>query len=203
MEKINQIFEKLFEKVPGGVFGLLSVSIGIFIDIMGLSLPGYSIFTHTVSSLGIGPAGLLFNIGLILCGITAIPFEIYLGKSISRDIVNDKVIKTTVAISIISSLSLSLVGFFPINQENDIKMFFHGFFASISFIGGLIYIIIFSLFILKDQRFMKLQAYMGFTVCGFFILYFCTLVPFTEWLAVFSIIIWTIFLSSYMLFKKV
>ena len=203
MEKINQIFDKLFEKVPGGVFGLLSVSIGIFIDIIGLSFPGYSIFTHTVSSLGIGPAGLLFNIGLILCGITAIFFDIYLGKSISMDNDNEMVKKTVVAISIISSISLSLVGFFPINQENDIIIFFHGFFAAISFIGGLIYMIIFSLFILKDQKFMKLQAYMGFTVCGFFILYFCTLVPLTEWLVIFSIIIWTIFTSSYMLYRKI
>ncbi|MFX0187509.1 MAG: DUF998 domain-containing protein [Candidatus Hodarchaeota archaeon] len=139
MERLNKFFDKLFYIIPGGVFGLLSVSIGIFIDILGLVISGYNIFTHSVSSLGIGPVGLFFNIGLILCGITAVIFDVYLGRTISNEFVNDKAIKITVATSVISSFSLILVGVFPISQENDIIMFLHVFFAFISLIGGLIF----------------------------------------------------------------
>ena len=202
MERLNNFFNKLFKIVPGGVFGLISVSIGICIDIMGLSFHGYNIFTHSVSSLGIGPVGLFFNIGLIFSGIAAVLFDIYLGRSFNREFINEKAIKITLSISIISSFSLILVGVFPVSHENEIVMFLHVFFAFTAFIGGLISIFIFSLFMLKDPKFLKIQAYFGFTVCGFFALYLFTLQPITEWTAIFAIILWTIINASYMIYKK-
>lgn len=126
MEKLNNFFDKLFKIVPGGIFGLLSISIGISIDIIGLIISGYSIYTHSVSSLGIVPVvGMIFNIGLFFSGITAVIFNIYLGKIISREFVNEKAIKITVAISVVSSFSLSLVGVFPLSQESETILVLH------------------------------------------------------------------------------
>ena len=203
MEKLNNFFDKLFKIVPGGVFGLLSISIGISIDIIGLVISGYRIYTHSVSSLGIGPVGLLFNIGLFFSGIAAVIFDIYLGKIISREIINDKAIKITVAISLVSSFSLSLAGVFPLSQENYTILVLHLVFAFTAFIGGLIFIFVYSLFMLKDPKFLKILAYSGFVVCGFFALYLFTQLPIAEWLAVFAIILWTLFNASYMIYKKI
>ena len=202
MEKLNNFFDNLFKIVPGGVFGLISISIGLSIDIIGLVISGYCIYTHSVSSLSIGPVGLLFNIGLILSGIFAVIFDVYLGKIISREFVDEKAIKLTVAISVVSSFSLSLVGFFPLSQESDTILFLHLFFGFTAFIGGLIFIFNYSLFMLKDPKFLRILAYIGFIVCGFFAFYLITQLPIAEWLAVFAIILWTLINASYMIYKK-
>ncbi|MFX1259047.1 MAG: DUF998 domain-containing protein [Promethearchaeota archaeon] len=204
MKRLNNFFDKLFETIPGGVFGLISVAIGICVDIIGIAtFPEYNITTHSVSMLGIGPLGWFFNLGLIISGIIAVPFEISLGRSISRDFVNDKLIKIAVVISIISSFSLSLVGFFPANPGNYEIMVLHGLFSTISFIGGLVYCFMFGLFMFKDPKFSKSQAYLGFIVSGVFALFLFTLLPIVEWFAIFAIILWVVVNASYMLYKKI
>lgn len=205
MEKLNNFFDNLFKIVPGGVFGLLSISIGLSIDIIGLIISGYSIYTHSVSSLGIipGPVGLLFNIGLIFSGIFAVIFDIYLCKIISFEFADEKAIKLIVAISVISSFSLLLVGVFPLSQESYTIFVLHLIFAFTAFIGGLIFIFVYSLFMLKDPKFLKILAYSGFVVCAFFALYLFTQLPIAEWLAVFAIILWTLLNASYMIYKKI
>jgi len=203
MEKLNNFFDQLFKIVPGGIFGLISISIGISIDIIGLIISGYSIYTHSVSSLGITHIGLLFNLGLFFSGIAAVIFDIYLGKIINREIVNEKAIKVTVAISVVSSFSLSLAGVFPLSQESDTILFLHLFFGFTAFIGGLIFIFVYSILMLKDPKFLKILAYIGFIVCGFFAFYLITQLPIAEWLAVFAIILWTLINSLYMIYKKI
>ncbi len=205
MEKLNNFFDNLFKIIPGGVFGLISISIGLSIDIIGLVISGYSMYTHSVSSLSIVgyPVGLLFNIGLFFSGISAAIFDIYLGKIISCEIVNEKAIKLTVAISVVSSFSLSLVGLFPLSQENYTILVLHLVFAFTAFIGGLIFIFLYSLFMLKDPKFLKILAYSGFVVCGFFAFFLFTQLPIAEWLAVFAIIFWTLINASYMIYKKI
>lgn len=203
MEKLNNFFDKLFKVVPGAVFGLISISIGLSIDIIGLVISGYSMYTHSVSSLANTHVGLLFNLGLFFSGIAAVIFDIYLGKIINREIVKDKTIKLTVAISVVSSFSLSFAGIFPLSQENDTILFLHLVFAFTAFIGGLIFIFIYSLFMLKDPKFLKILAYIGFVVCGFFAFFLITQFPIAEWLAVFAIILWTLINSLYMIYKKI
>jgi len=56
---------------------------------------------------------------------------------------------------------------------------------------------------LKDPKFLKILAYIGFIVCGFFAFYLITQLPIAEWLAVFAIILWTLINSLYMIYKKI
>ncbi len=45
MDKINNLMDKLLKLVPGGYYGLLSISIGIIFTFLSyLLVPGYSMF---------------------------------------------------------------------------------------------------------------------------------------------------------------
>lgn len=126
--------DKLLKLIPGGYYGLLSMSIGIIFTFLSyLSVPGYSMFESFISVLGISPglAAPLFNIGLILTGITVIPFLVYLGRSLIQEKINEKIKKIATKISIIGAVSLSLVGCFP--HYTLLLGIIHIFFATIFF----------------------------------------------------------------------
>ena len=72
MEKINNSFEKIYEKVPGGIFGLIHIVITFLITNIASSLtPGFNMNDNYISDLGASPglAGLIFNVGMIIAGI--------------------------------------------------------------------------------------------------------------------------------------
>ena len=118
MKKLDKIADRFLELASGSIYGIISMTIGAGAILVSLLLyPGYSIITQFVSWLGIGPglAGPIFNIGLILAGVIAIPFFISLGRILKQEENgNPRLKKRAVIISIIACLSLSLVGCFPV-----------------------------------------------------------------------------------------
>ena len=53
-ERINTLFDSLFDKIPGGLFGITSMIIGLGGDLLAaLFYPNYSIFEDMISNLGI------------------------------------------------------------------------------------------------------------------------------------------------------
>ena len=72
IEQINNIFDKLLEKIHGGIYAMISMAVGVSLIFIAMSqFPGYNMIDNYVSELGAGPglSGPLFNIGLILAGI--------------------------------------------------------------------------------------------------------------------------------------
>ena len=204
MKRVNNLFDKLLDIAPGGVYGLLSVIVGVGGDLIALFLyPRYDFLVHKISELGMGPGALFFNIGLILAGIIAIPFDVYLGRALRERGSDEKLIQGAVIISIICCISLSLVGVFPSNKENEVILLLHGIFSLICFLGGSIYLILFSLLMTKDDRFPKLLAYLGIIVAGLFSIFTFTWVSSTEWIANIGIVFWTVTIASYMLYKRI
>ena len=168
-----------------------------------LLFPGYNIFDNMVSELGIGPGGLFFNVGLVLSGIVAIPFIIRLGTVFLGENVNNYLRKSAMIIAVTSSVSLSLIGCFPATPENAIVFIIHGTFAFICWIGGLIYVTIFSIMMFQAPNISKSWAFFGFGVAATFVLFLFTGLPITEWIVVFAICLWAIVNSINILRNKI
>lgn len=210
MENFNRRFDNLinrfdnyFEVVPGGIFGLLSVIIGVSGDFIAyLFYPGYNIAEYMISDLGRGPGAVFYNIGVIISGVVAIPFGFYVGKVLNRGEAKNGKIKLAIFSYVISAIALSLSGVFPGIESNDTIFFIHGLFAFISFACVSLYLAIFGSIMLKDDRYSNGIAYFGFIVVGLFILTILTWLPLIEWSANFGIIIWTIWSALYFLHKE-
>ncbi|MFX0098833.1 MAG: DUF998 domain-containing protein [Candidatus Hodarchaeota archaeon] len=193
----------LFKKTHVGIPGIVSMIFGVGLIFTAMGLNGsYNLVFQHVSELGIGPgiSGLIFDLGLITSGFIAIPFFIGLGKILDRDGANHRIKKRVVTLSIISCLSLTCTGFFPMYRSIVI---IHAIFAFSFFISGLLFCIHFSLLMTKDKRFSKFQANFGYIVAVFFGLFLAT--PgsgLTEWLVFFSIVSWMVITSIYIYYKK-
>jgi hypothetical membrane protein len=121
--------------------GSLAAVIGAVVS--GLAYRGkkgerYSPLNHFISELGeVGVSRLawVFNAGLILTGLCLVPASISLGF-ILKTILS----KIAIVAGVISALSLSLVGIFPMNKIKP-----HGFVAVTYFRAGLVMVFLYSL----------------------------------------------------------
>ena len=203
MKILFRFIEKVLNLIPGWVFGLLSVSIASSsILISFFSFTGYNILFYDVSYLAVGPVGLIFDLGLIFSGIVAIPFHFYMSMIVKDEKINPKLIKFTLSLSIMSSLTLSLIGFFPVLTDNVIILFIHGILALMTFLGVTIYCLFYGLFFLKNEQFSLLHSILSFLVSAIFIFYFTNRWSLIEWISVCSIMIWITFNAVFALLKK-
>ena len=193
MDLFKYLIDKSFEELPGGLYGLLSVTVVFCLSLLTVLLnPNYVFFEDMVSELGVGQGGIFFNLGLIFSGIIAIPFFISMGRTLNYDGVNEKLRKSAIIFSIIACISMSLIGYFPATPDNELISFLHGTATFISWVSGLIFIVLFSLLFLKTSKFSKFQAYMGFFVAIIFIITLCTWLPITEYAIMIAILIWVV-----------
>ncbi|MFX1314693.1 MAG: hypothetical protein ACFE9T_02435 [Promethearchaeota archaeon] len=225
MKKVNVFFNKLYHNVPGYVFGLLAFIFGFLGTILALLLsPDYVMWEKSISVLGHKKGGLFLRIGLILFGIASIPFLIYFARTLHNEDVNEYLTKGGLYASIFSAITTILTEIFT--GVNEFISTLHGLFALLSWMGGAIFLTLFSIVMRKNPNFSKVQIYVSFIVTGIFIFYlipffitnFCsyypdlcysfgravyTIVPTTEWIVHFGILFWGLFNSSYFLYKKI
>lgn len=203
-KRINGLFDQTLNIIPGGLFGLFSVLIGVGGDIIALlHFPGYSIFYNMISDLGTGPGAIYFNIGVFISGLVAIPFDVHLGKLLLKDDKSRLTYYSGLTCSILSCLSLSMIGVFPADQSRTMIFLLHGTFAFISFLSGAIYLVIFGYSMRKNERFSNKLAWYCFIVAALFLSVIFSWLPLIEWIANFGIISWSIITASYMLKKKI
>ena len=214
MERLNLYGNKFLDHVPGFIFGLIAIIIGLVGDFIAISLyPGYSIMKDMVSTLGVGPGAIYFNLGTFYSGLLAIPFYIDLGRLLRNDSENnnDKLIKIAIACAIISCVALALVGVFPAIQNIMIIIVSHYFTALISWLTGVMYCVLFSILMLRTSKFPKILAYSGFIPGGLIMFYLVlitippasTITPIVEWSIVFAIISYIGVNSLYMIYRKI
>jgi hypothetical membrane protein len=201
MKKEFYFFKKLFILIPGNVFGLISFGISLFTHLIGVLLyPNYDMTRMAISFLGDGYGGIIYRVGLILTGIIGIPFCVYLGKSFENKATTEPIRKLALTGSIIYCVSLIFVGYFW--RSNIIVSFIHGLFAFLCWVDGLIFIGLFSILMLKDERFPKSIAFFGFITAGTFLLHLTVLSSITQWIMTLSTMLWVWIVSSYMLYKQ-
>ncbi len=134
---LKQTIVKQVDKKHFTLWGIFGSAIGL-IFILGAMIPYhghngevYSIFNHYVSELGelgVSQAAMLFNIGLILAGITFIPFMIGLGLYLDSRFY---VAKLAAAVGVFTSVAIIFVGIFPMNfiaqhSMSALSFFFSG-----------------------------------------------------------------------------
>ncbi|NVM04682.1 MAG: DUF998 domain-containing protein [Candidatus Helarchaeota archaeon] len=207
MEKIYSSFEKLFEKIPGGVFPIIGNCIYITVIFIGyVSTPGYNMFNNYISDLGAVPGmiGLLFNIGVVLSGALGIPFSVFLGKYLLEEGANKNRTNLIVILGLIVNILVSLSGFFPF-IPNTIYYTIHLFIALINFPLLVIVLISSSLLIGSIQEFPRklyyiLLLFSLLNIPFFFIMFLAQLLIF-EWLLFFISIAWILIVAIYTLKK--
>ncbi len=223
MKRINEFFDNLFKVIPGYIFGLLTFVVGFSGFIIALLLsPEYVMWEKSISLLGHHPGGIFSRFGLIISNTLAIPFLVYLGSTLKDENVSEKERKIAVGAGIFISINAVLTGAVSGGGLSDL----HGLFALLSWLGGNVVCFIFGLLMLKSSKYSKSAAYFSFIIAGifgsflipFFITNFCnafpdicgsfgkkvyTIMPVYEWVVMFSILIWYLFNSIYMLYKKI
>lgn len=203
MERKRNFIDKLLDIAPGGFYGILSVIIRMSGDFLAFLLfPGYSMINNMVSDLGIGPGGIFFSLGLIISGIISIPFYVAIARSLQNEEANEKMIKTGLIFFYISNITYIMLGFFPSIEDIYLFYLFHGLFAIISWLTGIIYLILFSKLMLKDDKYSTLPAYSGFFLVGFMVLFLCTWLPILEWIMTFFFECWVLIISVYLIYHK-
>lgn len=203
MEKINNIFDRFLEKVHGGIYAIISMTVGVSLIFIAMGFfPGYNMVEYYVSELGAGPglSGPLFNIGLILAGIIAIPFFVHLGRVLKQEGIYDIVRKLAVAISIIGCICLSIVGCFP--ATSGLSMLLHYYFAMGFFFSGLLFCFLFSVVMFKDSKYSNIQVIIGCFVAVTFAYFLLIKDPLPEWIVFFSIVFWVLENGIYIFYKK-
>ena len=203
MEQINTIFDKLLEKVHGGIYAMISMAVGVSLIFIAMSqFPGFNMVEYYVSNLGAGPglSGPLFNIGLILAGIIAIPFFVHLGRILKQEGIYDIVRKLAVGISVIGCTCLSIVGCFP--ATSGLSLLLHYYFAMGFFFSGLLFCFLFSIVMFKDSKYSNIQVIIGCFVAVTFAIFLMMKTALTEWIVFFSIVFWVLENGIYIFYKK-
>jgi hypothetical protein len=225
MDKVNNFFDKLFNYLPGYIFGLLTFVIGSLGFIIAILLsPGYVMWESSISVLGHRAGGIFSRLGLIISNIAAIPFIIYLGRTLKDENSKEKIRKVVVGVAIFTSVIAALSGI--VTGRAQIIKDIHGFFALLSWIGGLLVCFLFGLLMRASRKYSRSAENFSFLVAAifgtylipFFITNFCsaapnicesfgrsvyTIMPTYEWVVMFSILVWYLFNSIYILKKKI
>jgi hypothetical protein len=216
MEKMDLFINKINNVIPGGVFGLLSITIGILGDIIAyLMFPGYNFLTMAVSTLCLGPGGIYFNIGNIFSGFFALIFVNSLIRTFNDEDSNFKLKKTANICANISCISFIILGVFC--GSNIVVQYLHGTSAITSWIFGYSYITLYNILMIKDNNYSNKLAIFGFFITFplllLMIFFFLHLIPILtapliiilpplEWINTISVITWYFSVSSYMIYKK-
>lgn len=225
MNKVNEFFDKLFNFLPGYIFGLLAFLIGFLGNLISLILtPEYKMWLLSISMLTLAPTGIYLRIGLIISNILAAPFIVYLGRSMINENKNENIRKIAIGAGIFSCVSAILTG--AVVGTHPVARDLHGLFALFSWIGGALTCSVFGFLMLKNKKFTKGITYSGFIIAGifigflvpFFITNFCSffaefclsfgqkiyvVMPIWEWAVIFSILLWYLSNSFYMFYKKI
>ena len=202
MEKLKTHILNIYNLVPAPIYGFLSAIAGLSGDIISILLfQGFSL-NHMISALGAGPGAIYFNIGTILAGIFALLFYLYLFKVIGKKTKDPKLTKVGRFFAINSCIFFSLVGVFP--TSTDIIIFvIHGSAALISWLSAIMYLIIFSYLVLKNNIFPRFFVYLSLITAGTIIVFSLTWNPIIEWIMALAVTIWITLISAYLLYRKI
>lgn len=207
-EKIKETSNKFNYIILGGIFGIFANMIRISGDLIAILLyPGYNPTTHMISFLASSLGHVYFTFGLIFCAILIIPYYFSVAIVFKNEFSEDKMlIHRSLQVSIISAISLSLVGFFlelSIIIPHPLIYDFHGFFAAIAFMSAVFYCLVMGSLIQKSIYFPRFFAYAYYIVGGVSLIFLFTWHALIEWLASSLVIILQLSFGVYMIYKKV
>ncbi|MHA2390826.1 MAG: hypothetical protein ACXAEX_02555 [Promethearchaeota archaeon] len=229
MIKIRVIFDKIFDFIPGYVFGLLAFVIGILGNSLALIFsPEYMMWRYSISQLTHESGGPFLRSGLIISNIFAIHSIVYLGRMVKDEDSSNLIRKLAVGCGILATTSGILIGIFSGDLSFNYSFIsdLHGFFALISWFSGVFVCGLFSFLMVRNSKFSKNISTFGYIISGIVAFY---LIPFLitnfcnafqnicfsfgrfltvyinaslEWLVIFSTTTWYLANSIYIKYKE-
>lgn len=169
----KETIKKLVDARHFPLWGITASTIGL-VFILGAMIPyegttgeSFSIFNHFVSELGelgVSEFAMMFNIGMILAGFTFIPFMI--GFAIYLENIVGKIAGL---VGVFTSVSIILVGIFPMNYAME-----HTTVAMSFFFSGMIMVVLWAIAILiqkepKIPKYMSLGGLINFVIFALFL----------------------------------
>lgn len=223
--------KKFIERVPAGIFAILTAIIGAITIISAtiayhLSPRGPISFTaHWISHLGAGEtSGIIFTIGLFITGFLALPFLTYMFLWLKPSLWDKHRIMLITAFiaSIISIIGLWINAAWNMEYEGGTL---HVTGSTTFFFAGLFMIIFYSLSMLFSDEVSWQQAIIGFIIAAIFATFLLSFLPaiaqgydmmglltstdpvagttrFIEWIVFFAVIFWFAEMGVYTLLKK-
>ena len=196
-----------YYKLIGAFFGLFALIIRMYGDFTAIYFhTGYDPNVDMISFLGSGPGHLYFNYGLMCSGLIIMPFYISIAYILKNEFPEyTKVIQSYMILSLLSSVSVFLIGLFLALSNlipNQLIYDFHAFFAIIAFLSGAYANVVSGRLMKKSKRFPTIFAYIGYAVAVLAILFLVTWHALIEWISTYSMIITQLILSIYMILKK-
>ena len=143
----------------------------------------YNMATNYLSDLGnyiYNPQGAdFFNYGMIIVGISMVPFFIGIMKFLEQN-EHETIVKFLQILGFASAFALIMIGIFSENAPEPL----HELWSMIFFVLILIVMGLASYVLLDDDNFMKITSYYGFGALIFNVIFLFTGSPLLEWLTV-------------------
>ena len=196
--------ENISPKLIMGISGILSVliiSITGAISYIFYPYYEYKIFLYVISALGVKESGIFFNGGLIFSGIFLIIFLINLNIILTKN-VSKKWQQISKVLALISSISYSLLGFFPVIFIVHVILAFNFF-----FFGMLDYFLL-SYLIFNNKKVSNLLSISSMILIISILMYFTFLLimynihSIFEWIMFIIHGIWILIVSCYFIVEK-
>lgn len=145
------------------------ITIIVSVTIYALNDTSFSFLTHYLSHLGGGPNGsnIIFNVGIMISGVLMIFFFLNLSAYLRRKQTKTILIYISFIPGLISSIGTFFTGLFPYTVTQEL----HNLSASTFFMGGFAYCILYGFSEWITKGISKLQAFSGFIVALFFLLF--------------------------------
>jgi hypothetical protein len=187
--------------IAGGFFTTTIVILAAILSYLDM---GYNPIDYTISELGYYRYKTLFSIGMVAAGCCLIPFFMKLERELIN--ITEPLRYTATAVSIFTSLCISMVGIIPDREYEGMFDLFHVTVAGIAFAGSATYILLYSILMYKGHdspmykgpQFKRYMSYYGFCVFGNLIVLFLWFIPIIEWILFVNIITWDMITAYYL-----
>lgn len=175
-------------------FPFRPISLPGFPIILPVLNTGYNLMRQFVSEMSAGPSSFLYNTGIIVSGILALPFY----PTIIRLLRSTVIAKIGAVTGVISSLGMSMSSVYPLYVHTSEHLLF----AMIFFIFTGISIVLLSYEIFRGKFFSKVNVVIGVALAVVDIIFLVTRAPLAEWMITFLVIAWLILAGTTMIIKR-
>ncbi len=175
------------------VFPFRPLSIELFYPIPVINT-GYNFWYQYVSEMSAGPSAFLYNVGVIITGILAIPVF----PSMLRLLRSTTVAKIGIIFGVVASIAMSFSSVFPLYVNSAGHSIFAGiFFASIG-----IAIVLLTYAMYRSTFFSRVNVAIGVIFVIVDLIFIATGISEAEWTVFIIIVIWLLVVGIHMIIKR-
>lgn len=175
------------------VFPFRPLSIGLFYPIPVINT-GYNFWYQYVSEMSAGPSAFLYNVGVIITGILAIPVF----PSMLRLLRSTTVAKIGIIFGVVASIAMSFSSVFPLYVNSA----GHGIFAGIFFASIGIAIVLLTYAMYRSTFFSRVNVAIGVIFVIVDLIFIATGISVAEWTVFIIIVIWLLAVGIHMIIKR-